>query len=100
MGLLRLHPLAQCEIAASRSRFLDDLFTGNFRSGLAEPLGAALAERIVSGGYPAALARWKPARRRAWYRDLVETQIQRDMRDVTRVHSFDALPRLLDRRPA
>ena len=26
---------------------------------------------------------------------LVETQIQRDVRDVTRVHSFDALPRLL-----
>jgi predicted AAA+ superfamily ATPase len=25
----------------------------------------------------------------------VETQIQRDVRDVTRVHSFDALPRLL-----
>ena len=95
MGLLRLHPLAQCELAASRSRFLDDLLTGNFRSGLAEPLGATLAERIVSGGYPAALARRKPARQRAWYRDLVETQIQRDVRDVTRVHSFDALPRLL-----
>ena len=95
MGLLRLHPLAQCELAASRSRFLDDLFGGNFRSGLAEPLGATLAERIVSGGYPAALARGKSARRRAWYRDLVETQIQRDVRDVTRVHSFDALPRLL-----
>ena len=95
MGLLPLHPLAQCELAASRSRFLDSLFSGNFRSGLAEPLGATLAERIVSGGYPAALARGKPARRRAWYRDLVETQIQRDVRDVTRVHSFDALPRLL-----
>jgi len=95
MGLLRLHPLAQCEIAASRSRFLDSLFSGNFRSGLAEPLGATLADRIVGGGYPAALARQKPARRRAWYRDLVETQIQRDVRDVTRVHSFDALPRLL-----
>jgi predicted AAA+ superfamily ATPase len=32
LGLLRLHPLAQCEVAASRSRFLDDLLTGNFRS--------------------------------------------------------------------
>ena len=95
MGLLRLHPLAQCELAASRSRFLDSLFSGNFRSGIAEPMGAALADRIVSGGYPAALARQKPARRRAWYRDLVETQIHRDVRDVTRVHSFDALPRLL-----
>jgi uncharacterized protein len=95
IGLLRLHPLAQCELIGARSRFLDALFRGKFASGLAEPLGAALAERIVGGGYPAALARKKPARRGAWYRDLVETQIQRDVRDVTRVHSFDALPRLL-----
>jgi uncharacterized protein len=95
IALLRLHPLAQCELMGARSRFLDALFRGKFASGLAEPLGAALAERIVGGGYPAALARKKPARRGAWYRDLVETQIQRDVRDVTRVHSFDALPRLL-----
>ena len=95
MGLLRLHPLAQCELIGARSRFLDSLFRGTFRSGLARPLGEVLVERIIGGGYPAALARKKPARRRAWYRDLVETQIQRDVRDVTRVHSFDALPRLL-----
>jgi len=95
MGLLRLHPLAQCELAGSRPRFLDALFRGSFRTGLAEPLGTTLAARIVGGGYPAALARHDSARRRAWYRDLVETQIQRDVRDVTRVHSFDALPRLL-----
>ena len=54
-----------------------------------------LAERIAGGGYPAALVRRTPARRRAWYRDLVETQIQRDVRDVARIHSLDALPRLL-----
>jgi predicted AAA+ superfamily ATPase len=41
------------------------------------------------------MIRRAPARRRAWYRDLMETQIQRDVRDVTRIHSFEALPRLL-----
>ena len=95
MGLLRLHPLAQCELVARPPRFLDALFRGNFRTGISESLGISLAERIVAGGYPAALARRTPARRRAWYRDLVETQIQRDVRDVTRIHSLDALPRLL-----
>lgn len=95
MGLLRLHPLAQCELVARQPRFLDALFRGSFRTGISEPLGISLAERIVAGGYPAALARRTPVRRRAWYRDLVETQIQRDVRDVTRIHSLDALPRLL-----
>src|SRR5665213_1001832 len=95
MGLLRLHPLAQCELLGRRPRFLDALFRGGFRTSIADPLGVSLVQRIVAGGYPAALARRTPSRRRAWYRDLVETQIQRDVRDVTRIHSLNALPRLL-----
>jgi predicted AAA+ superfamily ATPase len=95
MGLLRLHPLAQGEISDRRPRFIDTLFRGGFRTGLADRLGADLTERVAAGGYPAALARRAPARRRAWYRDYVETQIQRDVRDQTRIHSLDALPKLL-----
>ncbi len=95
IGILRLHPLAQCELQGRRPRFIETLFRGGFRTRLTDRLGTELAERIVGGGYPAALARRTPARRRAWYRDLVETQIQRDVRDVARIHSLDALPRLL-----
>ena len=95
MGILRLHPLAQCELLGKRPRFIEALFRGGFRTRITDRLGTVLAERIVSGGYPAALVRRTPARRRAWYRDLVETQIQRDVRDVARIHSLDALPRLL-----
>lgn len=95
MGMLRLHPLAQCELHGKRPRFIETLLSGGFRTRITDRLGPALAERIVGGGYPTALARRTPARRRAWYRDLVETQIQRDVRDVARIHSLDALPRLL-----
>ncbi len=95
MGILRLHPLAQGEIADQRPRFIDTLFRGGFKTGIAERLGGNLAERIAAGGYPAALARRAPARRRAWYRDYIETQIQRDVRDLTHIHSLDALPKLL-----
>jgi predicted AAA+ superfamily ATPase len=95
LGILRLHPLAQCELERKPARFLDALFAGRFRTRLTGRLGAELAERISAGGYPAALARRTAARRRAWYRDLVETQIQRDVRDLSRLRSFDTLPRLL-----
>jgi predicted AAA+ superfamily ATPase len=95
MGILQLHPLSQCEIGNTRPRFLDALFGGRFRTGIAERLGGALTERIVAGGYPAALARRTSARRRAWYRDYVESQVQRDVRDLSRLRSFDALPKLL-----
>ena len=95
MGILRLHALAQCEIENRRPRFIGVLFGGGFKTGIAEPLGADLAARITAGGYPAALKRRAPARRRAWYRDYIETQIQRDVRDLARVRSLDALPKLL-----
>jgi uncharacterized protein len=71
------------------------LFRRGFRTVIADRLGADLAGRIAAGGYPAALARRAAARRRAWYLDYVETQIQRDVRDLMRIHSLDALPKLL-----
>ena len=95
MAILRLHPLAQGEIENKRSRFIETLFRGAFKAGIADRLGTGLVGRIVSGGYPAALARRAPARRRAWYRDYVETQVQRDVRDLSRIRSLDALPQLL-----
>ena len=95
MGLLRLHPLSQGEIERTRPRFIDTLFADGFKTGIAEPLGRGVAERIVAGGYPAALARRSVARRRAWYRDYVETQIQRDVRDLARIHALDVLPKLM-----
>lgn len=95
MEILRLHPLAQCEIAANPPHFLDALFAREFKNRHYDRLGPELAERIVAGGYPAALVRASQRRRLAWYRDYVETLVQRDVRDLARINSRDALPRLL-----
>ncbi|MGQ0766653.1 MAG: ATP-binding protein [Gemmatimonadota bacterium] len=95
LAILRLHPLAQAEIDGVRTRFIDTLFRGRFTAGLSERLGPELTRRIVGGGFPAALKRPAPSRRRAWYRDYLETQIQRDVRDLSRLRSLDTLPKLL-----
>ena len=95
MEILRLHPLAQCELAGSPPRFLDALFTRDFPTRTSQRLGLELAERIVAGGYPPALARPTERRRAAWYRDYIETLVQRDVRDLARISSLDVLPRLL-----
>lgn len=95
MEILRLHPLAQCELAGRAPGFLDRLFAGSFKTRTSERLGAELAGRIAAGGYPAALARASARRRAAWYRDYIETMIQRDVRDLARISALDALPRLL-----
>ncbi len=98
LDILRLHPFAQAELAASPSGFFDALFGEGFKDSkrLRQPrLGRELAERIVAGGYPAALARSSARRRAAWYRDYIETLVQRDVRDMARISALDALPRLL-----
>jgi len=95
LEILRLHPLAQSELARKAPRFLEALFGATFMVRRAARLGAELAERIVAGGYPAALARVSARRRRAWYRDYVETLIQRDVRDLAKISALDTLPRLL-----
>ena len=95
MEILRLHPLAQTELAGAAASFLDALFHGGFRAASHERLGKELAQRIVAGGYPAALVRSTPRRRAIWYRDYIETLVQRDVRHLARISALGALPRLL-----
>jgi uncharacterized protein len=96
MEILRLHPLSQAELAGIDCSFLSMLFKAAFQAGPSgQRLGRALAERVVAGGYPAALARATSRRRMAWYRDYADTLIQRDIRDLARISALDVLPRLL-----
>jgi predicted AAA+ superfamily ATPase len=96
MAILRLHPLAQAEIAGGKADFLSALFGSVFKAGSSgRRLGRMMAERVAAGGYPAALTRATARRRTAWYRDYADTLIQRDIRDLARISEFDALPRLM-----
>lgn len=95
MQILRLHPLAQCELGRRQPHFLDALFEAGFKTMQTERLGGQLAERIAAGGYPAALTRPAGRRRATWYRDYLDALVQRDVRDLARISSLDALPRLL-----
>ena len=95
MEILRLHPLSQGEVYGGIPNFLDDLFRGEFQTSNTQRLGDDLAERITDGGYPAALARSTSRRRANWYRNFIDAQLQRDVRDMARISALGALPRLL-----
>jgi predicted AAA+ superfamily ATPase len=95
MEIIRLHPLAQCELNRRTTSFLDSLFAGNFKTRQTDRLASQLAEKIVAGGYPAALERPTERRRATWYRDYLDALVQRDVRDLARISSLDILPRLL-----
>ena len=114
MHVLRLHPLSQAELGPPRpgqpgspgqvppnepvqpsAGFLDAIFDGGPDFQVAERLGAELAERIVAGGYPAALVRPKGRWRAEWYRNYVETIVARDVRGLARIRHLEVLPKLL-----
>lgn len=96
MQIVRLHPLSQSELEKNTSAtFVKRLFAGAFETRRTERLGSSLADRVAAGGFPAALARPAGRRRSAWYRDYIDSLVQRDARDAARIRSLDALPRLL-----
>ena len=95
MEILPLHPLSQSELCGGIPNFLDDLFNGDFSTAAARRLGDDLAVRMVAGGYPAALARPTARRRANWYRNFIDTQLQRDVQDMARISALEVLPRLL-----
>lgn len=94
MDIQRLHPLAQCELARRKPAFLDTLFARLHRpTHGSSRTGAHHADR--RGRYPAALERKTQRRRAAWYRNYIDALVQRDVRELARIASLDALPRLL-----
>ena len=97
METVRLHPLAQCELrdSSTSSGFLDVLFGCRFQVRRTDRMGRDLGERIASGGFPAALKRPAGRRRANWYRNYLDAQVLRDVRDLARIRSFDVLPRLM-----
>ena len=95
MAIQRLHPFAQCELQGKPSKFLDQLFAADFPSQRVARLKDELPTRIAAGGYPPALARPEGRRRTSWYRDYINTLVQRDVRELARISALDALPRLL-----
>ncbi len=96
MLIVRLHPLSQVEIEQTKSvPFLERLFTGDFRMSQFEPLGSNLADRIVAGGYPPALAIPVDSIRSSWYNSYVVSLVQNDISRQVKVHSPESLPSLL-----
>lgn len=94
-AIVQLLPLSQSEILKTRSRFLEDVFSGKSPR-LAERLKEPdLVARVLRGGYPEPLTYRSWGLRRNWYLDYIELIVQRDIRDIARVDRIKQMPRLL-----
>ena len=94
---IELLPLSQAEIVgAGLPRFLDRAFAAGFPSLATIGPTADLIERVVSGGYPEALSRTVPTRRRDWLRAYARALAERDVADIAAVGKRDEMGRLIN----
>ena len=96
MAVRRLHPLSQCELERAQPAFLDTLFSADFRMRTSEPLLLQLAERVVRGGYPAAVTRSSALERDLWLQEYLDTAAKRDIKSLRRIHAPEVIPQLLE----
>ncbi|MDF1827324.1 MAG: ATP-binding protein [Legionellaceae bacterium] len=55
-----------------------------------------MMKRIVTGSFPEPIQRTKPSRITAWYREYIQTLIQKDIRDLGDITHYDEMMRLLE----
>lgn len=94
---VRLLPLSRAEILGKGpSSFLDRLFKDNLVAASRVEPATDLVDLVLGGGFPEALARTAPNRRRAWFRSYVEALAQRDIPDLAALDKIGVMPRLIE----
>jgi hypothetical protein len=96
MEVLTLWPLSQGELAGKREDIVHALFVKGrpdiHASGITR---SDLIDRALRGGFPEAITRKDPQRRRAWFRSYVTTMLERDVHNLAQIEGLTELPRLL-----
>ncbi|MDD9981617.1 MAG: ATP-binding protein [Gammaproteobacteria bacterium] len=94
---IELLPFSQAEIAGTGvPGFLDRAFASDFPSLAATGPTDELIERVISGGFPEALSRTDPARRRRWLRAYVRALAERDASEIASIDKIVEMSRLID----
>jgi predicted AAA+ superfamily ATPase len=92
---VQLLPLSQSEIRARPTEFLARVFQGKPPAIGQRVVAADLVATVLAGGYPEALGRTSWNRRHLWYRDYIDSIIQRDVRDIAEIDRIKDMSRLL-----
>lgn len=101
LSRITVYPLSQGEIAKSKERLLELLFTDPTAAVAASPTSTTTREqyleRIVLGGFPLALARSSHTARNRWFDEYVGLTLERDVRELSNIRQGALLPTFLQR---
>ncbi len=98
MEVQRLRPLSQGEILGIKETFIEQLFADEFvlPTNFPNEDRNDLFTRMLVGGYPEVVSRTAESRRQDWFRNYINTILQRDIRDLANIEGLVDLPRLLE----
>ena len=91
---IRLRPLAQGEIQRTAPSFFDSAFNQSFSSGNTNYDRDAILEIAFRGGFPEPMLLQDRARKR-WHTDYVNAILERDLKEIARIHRKNAMRELV-----
>lgn len=91
-----LWPFSQCESKNGNGDLIHTLFNGDQLPSVASIDDSELWEMVINGGYPEAVSRPDQNRKNAWFRNYVNTLLQRDIREITYIDGLTVMPNLLN----
>lgn len=91
---LRLRPLSQGELQNASPHFIDRAFSDALENPAAHHDKDALIQMACSGGFPEALL-LEGRRRKRWHTDYIDAILERDLKDITRIHRLDQMQELI-----
>lgn len=96
METIRLTTLSEYELLGRTPGFLSKLLKGEAPETHEVRVRQYLMQRIVTGAFPEPVQRTKPQRVAAWYREYVQTLVQKDIRELGYIDHHDEMMRLLE----
>jgi predicted AAA+ superfamily ATPase len=95
MEVLTLWPFSAAELEGRPAGILDWLFSGREPPSTDWLDPEQLVARLLTGGYPEAVARRDDKRRGSWFSSYLTTILERDVRAMADIERLDQLPALL-----
>ena len=92
---IRLRPLTQGEMREIAPRFIDSAFKQSFLHSHAHYDRDALLEIAFRGGFPEPMKLQDRGRKR-WHTDYIDAILERDLKDITKIHRKNAMRELVN----
>lgn len=91
---IRLRPLARGEIESAASRFIDSAFEQSFSRSTTHYDRDAVLEIAFTGGFPEPML-LKDRGRKRWHTDYINAILERDLKEIARIHRKNAMRELV-----